>query len=258
MNTPAHDQERLSAYLDGELEFAARAEVDAHLGECGSCRATLAALRTTVADLRALEEPAPSAQDSWALRAAVARARRSQVRRVRLPLAIGGVAAALIAFAAVTMRGPEPVSGSGTAEMALGARPPILLLEQDFDAASARDLLAGDPTSVTSYRGATADSAAPGSPQVPEQALPVQSDSGSLKSRSTAAGSVRGDTAGVSACEKAIFSKDAPQALSYIDARFEGRPAYLLVYELASPARLELWVVSQDSCEVLFFAQRKR
>ena len=65
----AHDElDNLSAYLDGELNQAERARLDAHLPGCAECRTTLDALRATVAGLATLPEPAPSGQDSWALR----------------------------------------------------------------------------------------------------------------------------------------------------------------------------------------------
>jgi anti-sigma factor RsiW len=57
--------DRLSDYLDDELEPAERAELDRHLASCGACTATLAELREVVA--RAASLPArPPASDLWA------------------------------------------------------------------------------------------------------------------------------------------------------------------------------------------------
>lgn len=57
--------DRLSDYLDGELEPAERAELERHLASCGACTATLAELREVVA--RAASLPArPPASDLWA------------------------------------------------------------------------------------------------------------------------------------------------------------------------------------------------
>ncbi len=52
----------LTAYLDGELAPAARAELDRHLPSCASCRATLPLLRQAVVSLQALPafEPRPA------------------------------------------------------------------------------------------------------------------------------------------------------------------------------------------------------
>jgi anti-sigma factor ChrR (cupin superfamily) len=63
---PTHDvlNERLSEYLDNELDAAARAEVEAHLAECGECRADLEALAAVVARAGTLTD-APPAADLW-------------------------------------------------------------------------------------------------------------------------------------------------------------------------------------------------
>src|SRR5512145_3332721 len=53
MHTQWTDQ--LSGYLDGELPPAARASLEAHLADCGSCRAVLQ-------DLRAIVHAAPAYQ----------------------------------------------------------------------------------------------------------------------------------------------------------------------------------------------------
>ncbi|MFP2934653.1 anti-sigma factor family protein, partial [Pyxidicoccus sp. 3LG] len=44
-----HYEEDLTAYVDGELPPARRAEVEAHLGTCAGCGATHALLRSAVA-----------------------------------------------------------------------------------------------------------------------------------------------------------------------------------------------------------------
>jgi anti-sigma factor ChrR (cupin superfamily) len=62
----SHDvlHERLSEYLDDELDAAARAEVEAHLAGCGECRADLEALAAVVARAGTLTD-APPAADLW-------------------------------------------------------------------------------------------------------------------------------------------------------------------------------------------------
>ena len=50
--------EQLSAYLDKQLTPAEQASVDAHLHACEQCRLALADLRTTVALVRAMPQPA--------------------------------------------------------------------------------------------------------------------------------------------------------------------------------------------------------
>lgn len=57
--------DRLSEYLDGELAHGERAALEAHLGSCAGCRATLAELREVMATARELR-PTPPARDLWA------------------------------------------------------------------------------------------------------------------------------------------------------------------------------------------------
>lgn len=55
---------RLSEYLDGDLEAAERAALEAHLGSCEGCRRALEELRAVVGRAAALEARAP-AEDLW-------------------------------------------------------------------------------------------------------------------------------------------------------------------------------------------------
>jgi anti-sigma factor RsiW len=56
--------DRLSEYLDGELDSQQHAALEAHLGTCADCRATLAELRRVVARAKGLEDRPPRA-DLW-------------------------------------------------------------------------------------------------------------------------------------------------------------------------------------------------
>src|SRR5262249_59745302 len=56
---------RLSEYIDGELNATERAALDAHLASCGRCYATLADLRDVVARAKSLGDREP-AKDLWA------------------------------------------------------------------------------------------------------------------------------------------------------------------------------------------------
>lgn len=56
--------DRLSEYLDDELEPAERGDVDEHLATCDACRATLSELRAVVARASNLSDAAPAA-DLW-------------------------------------------------------------------------------------------------------------------------------------------------------------------------------------------------
>ena len=56
--------DRLSEYLDGELDNQERVALEAHLDACAECRATLAELRRVVARAKGLEDRPPRA-DLW-------------------------------------------------------------------------------------------------------------------------------------------------------------------------------------------------
>jgi anti-sigma factor RsiW len=55
---------RLSEYIDGELDSTEQAAIEAHLATCGRCYATLGELRQVVARAKSLENTEPEA-DLW-------------------------------------------------------------------------------------------------------------------------------------------------------------------------------------------------
>jgi hypothetical protein len=67
MGTEAHDiyTDRLSDYIDGELDAREQADVERHLAQCASCRLVLNELRAVAARAAALVDSAPG-QDLWA------------------------------------------------------------------------------------------------------------------------------------------------------------------------------------------------
>ena len=77
-----HWTNRLSEYIDGDLDNAERVALEAHLATCGSCYATLAELRQVVARAQSLTDAAP-ATDLWSgIRARLTPERRPEVTRV--------------------------------------------------------------------------------------------------------------------------------------------------------------------------------
>lgn len=106
--------ENLSAYVDGRLDDAERAAVEAHLAECESCRSELESLRQTVALLRRVPEVA--APRSFAIPAAAAPPRRAPLRLVHsrqfylLGQATGALAALFVCVLAMSLvAGPTAV-----------------------------------------------------------------------------------------------------------------------------------------------------
>jgi len=70
---------RLSEYIDGELDSAEQAALEEHLATCGRCYATLGDLRQVVARAKQLEDREP-ANDLWAgIRAGMTPARSAGV-----------------------------------------------------------------------------------------------------------------------------------------------------------------------------------
>jgi anti-sigma factor RsiW len=106
--------ENLSAYLDGELQGAARREVEAHLKVCAACRKELADLEATWQLLDDLEAPiVPRTFQSQVVARAAAEAaespwrrawRRSGVRRAVAGAAAAGAAALFLAGLCQAMR----------------------------------------------------------------------------------------------------------------------------------------------------------
>ncbi len=93
---------RLSEYIDGELDSTERASLEAHLATCGQCFATLGELRQVVLRAKSLDD-APPATDLWIeiareIRREHAPARRDRLVRRRFSLTVGQLMAASIAL----------------------------------------------------------------------------------------------------------------------------------------------------------------
>lgn len=111
--TDHHWMDRLSEYLDGDLDARERVGLEAHLETCAGCRAVLADLRSIVADAAGLTDVEPE-RDLWPGIEGRLAERRSPVdgvavadeamvipiadRRGRVMLTLGQLAAAAIAL----------------------------------------------------------------------------------------------------------------------------------------------------------------
>jgi len=99
-----HLAERLSAYVDGELEGEARVTAEAHLTACAECRSAVQDLRRVVSLARALDDR-PPAQDLWpAVAERIGAAPRADIiplasRRRRFAFSVPQLAAAGVALA---------------------------------------------------------------------------------------------------------------------------------------------------------------
>src|SRR3989442_8827459 len=117
---------RLSEYIDGELDGTERAAIEAHLATCGRCYATLGELRQVVARAKSLADSEP-ATDLWPdIRARLTPGRRPGVSRDTTPsrrrfsFTVGQLLAASIALVLLSAGGmwlappPQPGSTAGT------------------------------------------------------------------------------------------------------------------------------------------------
>jgi hypothetical protein len=250
--SPHDELDQLSAYIDGELEALDRTRLDAHLPGCAECRATLAALRATLADLNELPEPVPTEQDSWALRSAIARARRPVRRWQRAAVAAGSLAAAAVAVLAFTLTGG---GGGGTLDASAPQREaagavsvPILASSENFTLQSAHAHLL-EVSGKVAPGGARALAPGPAS----RGAAPLaEAAKETTYSAAIPDSSVQ---AQIDRCVEVV--KRSTQVLltpvRYEVVTFESKPAFFLFF--ATQDRFELWVVSRDRCQVLYFAQ---
>jgi hypothetical protein len=105
-----HLGERLSAYVDGDLEGEARATAEAHLTACAECRAAVQDLRRVVGLARALDDR-PPARDLWpAVAERIGVAPRADViplasRRRRFVFSVPQLAAAGLALCVLSAAG---------------------------------------------------------------------------------------------------------------------------------------------------------
>ena len=131
---------RLSEYIDGELDSTERAALEAHLATCGDCFATLADLRQVVARAKALEDT-PPATDLWTgIRGRLTPGRRPGVSRDttlvrrRFSLTLGQLLAASIALVLLSGGGVWLAVQQGPTTTA--AEPPVMTQSSNVRAAS--------------------------------------------------------------------------------------------------------------------------
>jgi len=260
------DPEQLSAYIDGELTGDERDDLEQHLTGCSDCSATLRALRATVADMRALPAPVPSEQESWALRAAITKARkRPATRYQRWAVAAGSVAAVAIAIVAVTTVGHNK---AGTVEHTRAALSP----QAAAGGGSAASLIEIDPTNYTSASAPQLMFSAPVAAPAPPFGSASSGTAGAIVGGTTnggtagsqkAAGDTLTDTqraaylTSIQQCEQQVIPNNVSTLtpLRYIVGTYEKTPVFILIYSVpsGSETKLELWVVQREDCYIRLF-----
>src|SRR5688572_7372987 len=97
----AYDKERLTAFFDGELDAAERAETERHISGCSECLRDLGEIKSAASAVKTLSRPrAPrSIAEGVAAEIAVAgRVRRVDVWRRRVLWGVAAAAAVLVAL----------------------------------------------------------------------------------------------------------------------------------------------------------------
>ena len=251
-----HPEEHLSGYVDGTLATDERAEVDAHLATCATCREEIELATRAVTMLRELPEVPVPFGTTRPVMAEAGKARTSRARRPwggRTQWAAGLAAAAvLVAVVAVALprvgreAGTESAGGAGAA--ASPARAPgmeaatsgavhlELQPNADYDAAKLERLA----DSSAKRTGFDATLAAP-----------------SVKDASAA------QAEGAASClAKPGGLSGEDRLVRLIQATFQGRPAYVGVY-LENPGsgqpsdRIVIWVVARRDCSILSFSSKR-
>ena len=149
--------ERLSEYVDGELDAATRAALDAHLLICAECRAVRDELERVVARAKRVANQAPAA-DLWGPIAATIAAQRdrslptSRTRRRIISFTPGRLVAAAAMVAIVAGSATWAIATRRTPAVVAEARRPDSLPTDVSPTATNASALA-----VASYRDAVAD-----------------------------------------------------------------------------------------------------
>ena len=250
------DPELLSAYIDGELTGSDRDDLEQHLTGCSECSATLRGLRATVADMRALPSPVPSEQDSWALRGAIAKARRKPAERYRRWV-IGAGSAAAVAAAIVgvvslshntqkaTFGGKSNEATSGRALVPLNSGSAEIRFDTtNYNSSPAKQLLYPPAATLPAYAPGASQTSAAHSTNGTEQKDVSLADQNKYRPE-------------ITKCERDVFSRGTgnARAISYIVGRYDSTPVFFLIYSVnvSGKTKTEMWVVQQDNCYIRLF-----
>ena len=266
----SHPGPLLADYVDGTLDPSTRAEVDAHLRTCATCRGELAMATAGARAAQGLDEPAAPAgigEAAIAEAGRMAAERNPEVtpmtgrarRRPTTPrvLAAAGAAALILLLVVVapklgqdTTQNAAQIAAGGASRAASYPQASYVEIQHaDYTFAVLPDVAAQLRSAITSSdgleNGSIASSAlgvgAPSVAAVPN-AEDVSKDSALLPT--------------ATACLNKAFDNPAGTLSRVIRARYGGQPAYLGVYLIGPgselpPNLLQLSVASVHGCEVL-------
>jgi predicted anti-sigma-YlaC factor YlaD len=258
-----HPEEHLSGYVDGTLATDERAEVDAHLETCATCREEIELSTRAVTMLRELPEvPVPFGTTrpvmAEAGRERTSRPRRSWGGRSQWAAGLAAAAVLIVAVAVVLPRvgrealmesaGGGAVPGAPTRAPGMGAATSgAVRLEiqanVDYDATKLEPL---------------ADSSAVRASEETTLAAPSAKDASAAQSEASAA---QAKTAVACLARPGILTGEE-RLVRLIEATFEGRPSYIGVYLEQSGAgqladHIVILVVARQDCSFIRFASKR-
>jgi hypothetical protein len=249
-----HPEEHLSGYVDGTLATDERAEVDAHLASCATCREEIELSTRAVTMLRELPEvPVPfgTTRPVMAEAGKVPPARRSWGGRTQWA---AGLAAAAVLVVVVAVALPRVGREARTESAGAGGVPATPTRAPGMEAATSGavplELQPNADYDATKLEG-LADSSAlrPGAETT--LAAPSAKDASAAQAE---------DAAACLARPGGLTGQD--RLVRLIQATFQGRPAYVGVYleepGAGQPAdRIVIWVVDRRDCSILSFSSKR-
>jgi hypothetical protein len=283
LTTDHPDTEQLAAFQAGDGDRRQRADVEAHLAGCPSCRELVASVERARGRLALLEEPdlPPGLHDrlAAAVEAEAARVEADAAReasaqapsRLRRPLSwyrrpvAWGAAAALLLAALVAVplldRSSELSTASGGAgggqaaqesggDTAAAGAIPVLRIPGEVSAAAIRARLATDSRARAALEGAPASP--PGTPAAPKQ--PQQGADSTSEGFGSSAATPQTGSASAPACLTAATAAADPALRPltpafFVEGAYKGRQATILVTtSAAQPGRADLWVFPRNDC----------
>jgi hypothetical protein len=253
---PGHPDELLAGLADGTLDERERAEVDAHLATCASCREELPlALRGATAASRLPEVDPPVGMT----RSVVDEARpvRSPRARKAWAWAAAPVAAAVVALAVWALVGSGGGGGlGGVASPGVGGGGAAAAPEQVTDSRIRVSPENFDQAKIQDLAGKLA------SRRERSDVLSSEGSSEAKRTASAAQGAFANPASDPIRCIKATAdpTKD-DQFLEVLVARFDGTPAFVGVFVHRPgagqpPSLLTIWVASQSGCRLLHYASQ--
>lgn len=263
-NPEEHPDELLAALVDGELTDAERAQAEAHLATCETCREEVDLARRARTAVASLEDvPVPLGVTGPVLQAA--RKERPRLVRLARPVAWAAAAAVVGVGAWVGLRAasdggdeegelPSAAEAPAEAQATLEAALPFEIQDVNYTDTSLQEL-AGR---LAAESGAPAEEAFGGEAEEEAQ------DRAATEASPVAPLPTPREEVRVEAFEclqqGAELGPDA-QVVKIIAASFKGTPAYIGAFLEGPgagepPDRLVIWVVSRDDCALLSFVRQ--